>query len=270
MTEETFSLNLLSKATEVLLSTPFEWCCVKGGSVTLEDASHYNGSKGGLFQVADFAIAKYPITNAQYNKFLENPDGFLNHRWWDYSREAQQWRTDHAKPKPSAFQGPTLPRTRVSWFDAIAYCRWLSSMLQNIVTNHDGLVRLPTEQEWQRAAIGDTGWDYAWGNNLENAFANFGNNIGQPTPVGNYLNNRSPYHVVDMVGNVWEWCLTSWGPQEDEIGGYTYRVIRGGAWNVSNPVHLRALDRAGTSPRGRHNDCGFRCVYIFPKMRDRY
>jgi toxoflavin biosynthesis protein ToxD len=66
--------------------------------------------------------------------------------------------------------------------------------------NHSGHVRLPTEQEWQRAAVGDTDWDYSWGSDLKDTFANFGNNIGQPTPVGNYVKKRSPYHVVDIVG----------------------------------------------------------------------
>jgi formylglycine-generating enzyme required for sulfatase activity len=259
------SVKFLSTITEALLSSPFAWCYIKGGSVTLEDATLTGGSKGGLFQVRDFAIAKYPITNSQYDKFLENPNGFPNHQWWNYSQEAQQWRKDRSRPKPSAFKGSSLPRTRVSWFDAMAYCRWLSSELENQVANQSGQVRLPTEQEWQRAAVGDTGWDYPWGNDLKDTFANFGNNIGQPTSVENYSAGRSPYNVVDMVGNVWEWCLTSWGTEESDLSGYAYRIMSGGAWNVSNPVYLRVPDRGGNSPRGRLNDLGFRCAYIFPK-----
>ena len=65
---------------------------------------------------------------------------------------------------------------------------------------------------------------------------------------------------MDMTGNVWEWCLTAWGKEIAELGGYTYRAMRGGAWNVSNLENLRAVTRYGHSPRGQLNDAGFRIV----------
>ena len=137
-----------------------------GGKVVLQDATHDGGTKGGKNQVGNFAIAKFPITNTQYENFLRHSNGFSNTQWWEFSPEATQWRKDHKKPKPTAFTGPDLPRTRVSWFDSMAFCGWLSAELMN--TLHDDkspdthdvftwIIRLPTEQEWQRAAIGDTG-----------------------------------------------------------------------------------------------------------------
>ena len=104
-------LESLSKATEAILHPPFEWCHVEGGNIFLENASQDGGTKGGTFQVSDFAIAKYPITNAQYESFLQHSNGFSNTQWWEFSPEAAQWRKDHKKPKPTAFNGSNLPRT---------------------------------------------------------------------------------------------------------------------------------------------------------------
>jgi formylglycine-generating enzyme required for sulfatase activity len=257
----------LSRATESLLGAPFEWCHVVGGNVALEDALASGGTGGGDYQVADFAMAKYLITNAQYCRFLGDPAGYADPDWWAYSAAAAQWRRDHPNPRPTAFGGADLPRTRVSWFDSMAFCRWLAAALRGAAVDaHDsatGDVRLPTEQEWQRAALGDTGWRYPWGDQLDMACANYGKQIGRPTPVGQYPRGQSTAGIMDMVGNVWEWCITGWGADGGDLGGYTYRVIRGGAWNISNPEHLRATDRGGNSPRGQLNDCGVRCVYVY-------
>ncbi len=242
----------LSKRAESIIGSPFEWCHIPSGKVTLRDASDYGGTTGGIFQVADFAIGKYLITNGQYKIFVEHPNGFRDVHWWHYSTQAMQWRKDHPNPKPTAFAGIDLPCTRVSWFDSVAFCNWLSAAL-------NATVRLPTEQEWQRAAIGDTGWSYAWGNEFDETRGNFAKRIGKVSAVGSFPNGQSPFGVMDMIGNLWEWCLTIWGTESTDLAGYNYRVFRGGAWNVSNPEYLQAIDRGeGHSPRGRLNDCGFR------------
>src|SRR5215208_6848528 len=98
-------LITLSKQTEAILAAPFEWCYINGGKVTLLDASSYGGTIGGTYQVADFAIGKYLITNAQYKKFITHPNGFGNPQWWDFSPQATQWQKDHRNPKPTAFEG---------------------------------------------------------------------------------------------------------------------------------------------------------------------
>jgi formylglycine-generating enzyme required for sulfatase activity len=158
----------------------------------------------------------------------------------------------------------------------MAFCHWLSAELESgggaphnkladVHSPSTWTVRLPTEQEWQRAAVGDSGWRYPWGDQLDETRANYGQQVGHPTRVGSYPDGKSPYEVMDMVGNVWEWCLTTWGVDGIDISGYTYRLIRGGAWNVRHPDYLRATDRGGNSPRGRLNDCGFRCVYCYQR-----
>ncbi len=268
------SIETLSRITRAALCAPFEWCHVQGGIVTIGNASHYGGTRGGEYQTASFAIAKYPITNAQYRRFLDDPNGYGNIRWWEYSPEAIQWHKDHPKSKPTAFDGPDWPRTRVSWFDSVAFCAWLSANLKtqdhkdgrsilNVQSLDTWSVRLPTEQEWQQAALGNSGWQYPWGNQLDEKCGNYGGIVGHPTSVGSYPNGQSPCGAMDMLGNVWEWCLTAWGTDSVDVSGYTYRLIKGGAWNVSNPEHLRATDRCGNSPRGRLNDGGFRCAYCY-------
>jgi formylglycine-generating enzyme required for sulfatase activity len=245
-------LTSISKDTAAILGEPFEWCFVPGGKVTLIDATSYGGTSGGDYQVPDFAIGKYFITNSQYKKFIDHPNGFYNIEWWKYSPEGALWRRDHRNPKPPAFPGADLPATRVSWFDSMAFCRWLSAELKETV-------RLPTEMEWQRAAVGDTGWNYPWGNELDETRGNYAKHVGQTSPVGSYPAGQSPFGVMDMMGNLWQWCLTIWGSDSSDPGGYVYRTTRGGAWNVSNPEYLRAIDRgAGQPPRGRLNDAGFR------------
>jgi formylglycine-generating enzyme required for sulfatase activity len=188
----------LSERTEAILCPLFEWCFVPAGSVSLLDASDYGGTKGGTFHVLDFAIGMYLITNGQYQIFIEHPNGFNNVLWWNYSPQAAQWRKDHAHPKPPAFAGRDLPCTRVSWFDSITFCHWLSAEL-------NATVRLPTEQEWQRAAVGDTGWRYPWGSELDERRANYGNHIRQVSKVGSFPYGQSPFGVMDVIGNVWEW-----------------------------------------------------------------
>lgn len=266
---DSFCLESASKAIRAVLHPTFEWRRVEGGIVRLENAVQDGGAQGGVYRVGDFALAKYPITNAQYTRFLTSPKGFSNTRWWEYSAEAAQWRRDHQTPKPAAFDGPDLPRTRASWFDSMAFCHWLSAELKSSMPYekpldaHDistWLVRLPTEQEWQRAALGDTGWCYPWGDTLDETRGNYGGHVGQPSAVDKYPDGKSVYGVMDMIGNVWEWSLTGWNQENVDIGGYTYRMIKGGAWNISNPDYLRANDRGCHPPRGRLNDCGFRVL----------
>jgi formylglycine-generating enzyme required for sulfatase activity len=267
-------IDALSQATASILGSPFSWCHVAGGAVTLANAVAAGGTPSATYQIAAFAIAKYPITNAQYQRFLSDPRGYARPDWWAYSAAARQWRHDHPHPRPTAFEGADLPRTRVSWFDSMAFCHWLAARLLALagiqsdragdVADHAAwTVCLPTEQEWQRAALGDTGWEYPWGNAVDETRGNYGRSVGGPTPVGRYPSGQSLYGALDMVGNVWEWCVSGWGQGEVDISGYRYRVIRGGAWNVSNPVHLRPSDRGGNSPRGQLNDGGLRCAYYY-------
>jgi formylglycine-generating enzyme required for sulfatase activity len=155
--------------------------------------------------------------------FIDDPDGYMISSWWRFSPEAEQWRRDRPKPCGPAFEGADLPCTKVSWYEAVAFCRWLSSK--------SGLeIMLPTEQQWQRAAQGDDGREYPWGDEFDPSRCNFGNNVGGPTPVTKYPLGASPYGVMNMSGNTWEWCLNEWGADSTRLKGNGVRGVRGGSW----------------------------------------
>ena len=94
--------------TEKLLASPFEWCSITAGSVVLIDATADGGTRGGVFAVRDFAIAKYLITNAQFERFVVDPNGYPNQGWWEYSAQARQWRQMRTNAQGTAFAGPNV------------------------------------------------------------------------------------------------------------------------------------------------------------------
>lgn len=232
-----------------ILPPPFEWIDIPAGRVELEDGH-------GWFDVTAFAIAKYPITNAQFQVFVDADDGYRDPGWWTYSNDARQGRAENAEPVDTAFPGDDLPRTNVSWYDAIAFCRWLSARTGETIT-------LPTDQQWQRAAQGDDGRTYPWGNEEPNKrLCNFSRNVGQTTPVTEYPAGASPYGVMDMAGNVWDWCLSKYDhPRQAGLDGNARRVVRGGSWGDDRNA-ARCAFRYWYGPLNRNYRFGFRVVRI--------
>jgi formylglycine-generating enzyme required for sulfatase activity len=238
------------------LQPPFEWCKVSAGYVVLEDVSPRGGTKGGRYWVEAFTIARYPITNAQYDVFVDDRDGYVNPGWWGFSAEARQWRRDHAKPRGSAFEGHDLPCTNVSWYEAVAFGYWLAFKA--------GLeAMLPTEQQWQRAAQGDDGRDYPWGVEFDPNRCNHGNHVGRPTPVTRYAMGASPFGVTDMSGNVWEWCLNEWGAEIARTSGGGMRAVRGGSWGFYQSL-ARVTSRNWHDPGDWAVNQGFRIALAGP------
>lgn len=171
-----------------------------------------------------FYIDIYPITNAQYKKFIEA----TGHRKPEY------WNDD-------IFNQPDQPVVGVSWFDANEYADWAGK-------------RLPSEEEWEKAARGNDGREYPWGNKEPTSIlANFGENEGRTTPVNKYPKGKSPYDCYDMGGNVWEWCSDLYDDDKP------YRVIRGGSW-TDDTYLLRSAYRDGGRPNYGNDFEGFRCA----------
>jgi len=147
----------------------------------------------------------------------------------------------------------------------MAFCAWLSQSFASArrFSIHDVTtwpIRLPSELEWQRAALGDTAGPYPWGHAPVDATrANCANWAGKPTTIDSHPVGASPYGVLDMSGNLAEWCLTKWGTNDASVTGYDYHNVRGGAWNIDAlNVFLQATERYRHPPRGRLNDFGLR------------
>jgi formylglycine-generating enzyme required for sulfatase activity len=156
----------------------------------------------------------------------------------------------------------------VSWYDAIAFCRWLSHRLggtYDLERPADWAVRLPTEWEWEKAARGMDGLTYPYAKSFDKTKSNTSESgIGRTTPVTTYPGGASPYGVLDMSGNVWQWTLGSYDPPADrvettELVSSARRVVRGGSWDYGRD-HARAAFRNIYDPAGRDYNLGFRVM----------
>jgi formylglycine-generating enzyme required for sulfatase activity len=194
-----------------------------------------------------FYIGKHEVTNAQYERFVEDTG----------HRAPQYW------PGASISEGKeNHPVVNVSWYDARAYCQWLSDQTGQIV-------RLPTEAEWEKAARGTDGRVYPWGDEFDKDKCNSReSDIGDTTPVGGYSpEGDSPYEVADMAGNVWEWTSSLYKayPYDPEDGredpeAEEARVLRGGAFRHSLRRYVRCACRGSGPPASRDDYLGFRVV----------
>lgn len=191
-------------------------------------------SGGGAVQYLNpYQIGRYPVTVQEYRRFVE-AGGYYDTRWWSgggfgYRSEPQGWHDQMLHPN--------RPVVGVSWYEAAAYCAWAG-------------VRLPTEAEWQRAACGEGGRKYPWGNEEpDQTRANFSNNVGHATPVGLYPHGATPEGVQDLGGNVWEWVAN---PLSEDKG-----ILYGGSWR-DTMRSMRTASRLRLDPAERFEHCGFR------------
>lgn len=236
-------VDLRSHVSEIL-PAPFAWKRIPAGTVVMQRPIQ-SMLEIQTFSVDVFWMARYPVTNAQYAVFVEN-GGYADRRWWTEVGwslvQHQGWQEPRLWQNP-AYNGDDYPVGGVSWHEAVAFCKWLSAMAnENIV--------LPTEQQWQRAAQGDEEYLYPWGNRWDPARCNHSvppGSSGGTTPVTYYEGlGDSPYGVVDMVGNLGEWCRGRFenGAQPGTRQG-KLRVQRGGGWNQTATCFFHSADRAG-------------------------
>jgi formylglycine-generating enzyme required for sulfatase activity len=205
-------------------------------------------------QIETFDIARYPVTNLQYQAFIDDR-GYQEELWWEDLSDRK------STPRNTVWPQSNRPRTFVNWYECIAFCRWISNKL-----GYD--VLLPTEAQWERAARGTEGRDYPWGNEYRTGFANVDepekslglHRLNQTSGVGLYDMGASPEGVLDMAGNVGEWILNEYAnPEIISQEGDARRALRGGAWNRA-PDYARTSLRLGFLPYHRHGNLGFRVV----------
>lgn len=221
----------------------FDWVFIPEGEFTMgSDPSHDRRTWGNerpqhLVYLSGYSIARVTVTNRQYHLFVTT----TNHR------TPTHW-VDGVIPSGKE-QHPVV---EVDWYDAQAFCHWAG-------------VRLPTEAEWEKAARGTDGRIYPWGDQKANkTFCNHNFSVGDTVPVGQYPKGASPYGVLDMAGNVWEWTGSKPGPYpydtadgREAAGECEFRVLRGAAFRTVNLPRCAFRD-VGTPPMQTAKFRGFR------------
>jgi formylglycine-generating enzyme required for sulfatase activity len=198
-----------------------------------------------------FYMDRLPVTNAQFAVFLDATQYKPSDA--GAKRFLAHWR--NGKPATGDERHPVV---YVSWFDARAYATWAGQ-------------RLPTEAEWEKAARGTDGRRYPWGRTEPKpTHANFGRSHDGTTPVGAFPEGASPYGILDLAGNVWEWCEDAYDEDFYEHGpnmnpklassrSKNGHVMRGGSF-MYDARALRTYARMGFDPHYRFAEGGFRCV----------
>jgi formylglycine-generating enzyme required for sulfatase activity len=212
---------------------------VSARKLTSEECSRY---------VETFQISKYLITWAQFNAFVEARD-YDAPEWWIELEKATN--VQHISSMPT-----NHPATHMTWYQAVAFCRWLSAHL-----GYD--LRLPTEFEWQQAATGgDPQRLFPWGgskgelgaihaNTFEGRAVSRTHLTPTTTAVGIFPQGGSPVGAHDMSGNAWEWCDSYYEGETTSSNQRSSRVVRGGSWIIGIPacstVYAGQLDPSADS-----------------------
>ena len=248
----------------------FEWCDVQAGNYTWGQFDEIQNIP------YDFQIMKYEITSLQYVDYLEEAlnagnitvtsstvEGYYegDENWGAGTYEFLDLddidcRIDWNGSDFTLITGyEDHPIVEVTWFGAWAFAE------------HYGL-RLPTEEEWEKAARGNTAYNYPWGNNIDRSRANYLYSSDPwdngTTPVGMYngqtiqgfstTDSPSPYGTYDMAGNVLDWTDSWWSDSS------SHRVLRGGSWNDYYAYNLQSWKRSHNNPAISNSYLGFRCV----------
>ncbi|MFN7954923.1 MAG: SUMF1/EgtB/PvdO family nonheme iron enzyme [bacterium] len=244
--------------------------------------------------LAGFSIARWPVTGAQYAAFVDS-GGYTDERWWTEAQRNGVWKAGKIKGRyedepttgplelPVAFTAPNQPVAGVSWYEALAFTRWLTERWRDSSRiRRDQTVMLPSEAEWEKAARGGLVLPngqpnaypaYPWGDAFDSSRANIDETgIGRPSAVGCFPGGVSPYGVEEMIGNVWEWTRSqteSYPYRADDerekldAGAESRRVVRGGAY-FYDPRYARSAARLDLNPDYRIDSIGFRVIVSPP------
>jgi signal recognition particle receptor subunit beta len=217
----------------------------------------------------DFYISKYPTTRLQFEAFLK--DGYEDREnWCDLG---WRWKGTRSHPelwRDSDYKLSNAPVVGVSWFEAMAFCRWASRKL----VSEGWQIDLPLEAEWEYAARYPDRRKFPWGNDYLPGHANIDEStegavcgpfsLGKSTSVGIYSQGLSELGIADMCGNVWEWCKSRWDflyewPEIVASEKVDHRVIKGGSWYNSVRFANLGIHDCLDADLGV-NDVGFRVI----------
>lgn len=221
----------------------------------------------------DYYMDITPVTHQEYLRFLTQNPAQLVPLVAEYWGQPYNWDEKQRRPPDTLLRHPVV---LVNWEDAQAYAHWAGKTL-------------PTEEQWEKGARGGDGRRYPWGNEWDSARLNSAERLAgheiktasewqkwwgknnrdllkkvNTTVVGSYYAGASPYGLLDMPGNVWEWCDAWYAAypgstaQHDDFG-WKYRVVRGGSWDF-NRYYVRCASRDGLAPHLRDYYVGFRCA----------
>jgi formylglycine-generating enzyme required for sulfatase activity len=237
-----------SRAT-ILGAERLTWLVDGKGMVRVPAGEFLYGDQKEKINLPEFWIDQTPVTNAEFERFVKasNYKTTAEQKGSGYAYDGKEWKDTkgadwrHPHGPKTSLQGILdHPVVQVSWADAAAYARWAGK-------------RLPTEQEWEKAARGVDGREYPWGDRAPtDQLCNFNMNVKATTPVGKYSpQGDSPDGCVDMAGNVWDWTASDYDK--------SHKVLCGGSWlNIEGSV--RAASRFFNTPADRFDHYGFRCV----------
>ncbi|MEM7391430.1 MAG: SUMF1/EgtB/PvdO family nonheme iron enzyme, partial [Verrucomicrobiota bacterium] len=231
-----------------------------------------------------FYLGRFPVTNAEYRTFMDD-GGYSRKDFWDeegwrwlqlddeeFEQWFKEWKADFMNEEDKEFlrpeshpkswtdtddNRPNQPVVGVNWFEAGAYCRWLTRRLGSAESPWwDGAIqiRLPTEVEWEFAARGEENRWYPWGEEEPNPErANYNaSRLSRTSAVGVFPAGQTPSGLYDLAGNIWEWCADEW---DDDPRA---RAVRGGSWVNPSP-DLASAFRGGVMAGSRGRSLGFRC-----------
>ncbi len=294
---------------EVLDPLQIEWVEISAGPFIMGSDDGYDDEKPQhtLDLGYAFRISRFPVTNAQFQVFVED-GGYQEARYWMEAQAAGWWRDgkairglyrwkDESKQEIELFDTeeataprnfgepfnlPNHPVVGITWYEALAFSRWLSEQMET-----KGLLKpgeeatLPSEAEWARAARAAKGRIYPWGEEPDPNWANCKETgLETTSPVGCFPGGSTPSGVEELSGNVWEWTRSLWGTDwRTPEFGYPYdpadgrealdpdektrRAVRGASWY--NDAKLgRCAVRDWDDPDSWLSGLGFRVVVLRP------